>query len=42
MAEVLVHFVRVACGANQKRAVVEALIRLVKEDDRVGSTELVS
>ena len=42
MAEVLVNFVRVACGANQKRAVVEALTRLVQEDDRVGSTELVS
>ena len=42
MSEVLVHFVRVACRANQKRAVVEALIRLVKEDGRAGSTELVS
>ena len=42
MGEALVHFVRASCGANQKRAVVEALIRLVKEDGRAGSTELVS
>ena len=42
MGEALVYFVRASCGANQKRAVVEALIRLVKEDGRAGSTELVS
>ena len=44
MAEVFALFVRTSCslGVNRRREVVEALARLVPEDDRSGSTELVS
>ena len=42
VSEIFVTFVRAACDANRKRDVVEALARLVQEDDRRGNTELVS
>ena len=42
VAEIFVTFLRAACDVNCKRDIVEALARLVQEDDRQGSTELVS
>ena len=42
VAEIFVVFLRAACAANRKCDIVEALARLVQEDDRRGSTELVS